>query len=60
MLNVITTPDAEVRNLPKVLWLLLVLLFPVVGAVAWLVAGRPQASGRALPYKANTGRVPAE
>ena len=29
------------RNLPKVAWLLLILLFPVVGPVAWLLAGRP-------------------
>lgn len=57
-INVITTPEDQVRNLPKLLWLLLVLLFPVVGGVAWLVAGRPQAPPRALPYKGNTGIPP--
>lgn len=29
------------RNLPKLVWLLLVVLVPVAGALAWLVLGRP-------------------
>ncbi len=58
VLNIITTPDADVRNLPKLLWLVLVLLFPIVGGIAWLVAGRPQGPVRSLPYKGNTGIPP--
>ena len=42
LVEVIGTPEGAVRNLPKVGWLLLVLLFPLAGSVAWLVAGRPQ------------------
>jgi hypothetical protein len=57
-LNVITTPEDEVRNLPKLVWLLLVLFFPVVGGISWLVAGRPQGPVRSLPYKGNTGVPP--
>ncbi len=59
VLNVLTTPEAEIRNLPKVGWLVLVLLFPLVGGIAWLVAGRPQGPSRSLPYKGNQG-IPAE
>jgi hypothetical protein len=58
-LNVITTPESDVRNLPKMIWLLLVLFFPLVGGIAWLVAGRPQTPAASLPYKGNTG-VPPE
>ena len=57
-LNVITTPEGQVRNLPKLLWLLIVLLFPIVGGIAWLVAGRPQGPARSLPYKGNDGIPP--
>jgi hypothetical protein len=59
VLNVITTPEDQVRNLPKLLWLVLVILLPLIGGIAWLVAGRPQ-NGRpaALPYKGNSGRFP--
>ena len=57
-LNVITTPEGQVRNLPTLLCLVLVLFFPLVGGIAWLVAGRPQGPARSLPYKGNTGTVP--
>lgn len=37
----ISTPDTRIRNLPKAVWVILILLFPLVGSIAWLVAGRP-------------------
>jgi hypothetical protein len=60
VLNVITTPEDQVRNLPKLLWLFLVIFLPLIGGIAWLVAGRPQSTSRTggLPYKGNTGRFP--
>ena len=63
VLNIITTPESEVRNLPKLVWLLLVLVLPLIGGIAWLVAGRPQGAPAAqrqggLPYKGNAGRFP--
>ena len=42
VVDCIQTDDAQVRGLPKLLWLLLILLFPIVGAIAWFIAGRPQ------------------
>jgi hypothetical protein len=42
LIDAIQTPDAEVRNLPKWGWLLLILFIPWVGPIAWLLAGRPQ------------------
>ena len=59
VLNVITTPEGEVRNLPKLLWLLLVVVLPLVGGIAWLIAGRPQGPARSLPPTSNQGRPPA-
>ena len=58
VLNIITTPEGEVRNLPKLLWLVLVVVLPLVGGIAWLVAGRPQGPARSLPYKGNAGVPP--
>jgi len=40
--DVIGSRDGEIRNLPKITWLFIVLLFPLVGSIAWLVAGRPE------------------
>ena len=59
VLNIITTPEGEVRNLPKLLWLLLVVVLPLVGGIAWLIAGRPQGPARSVPYKGNVGVPPA-
>lgn len=44
LIDVITTDEASCRNLPKLLWLVLVLFFNLLGSIAWLVAGRPQRS----------------
>jgi hypothetical protein len=46
LVDVIGSPEHRVRNLPKVAWLLLVLLFPFVGSIAWLAAGRPEGRAR--------------
>lgn len=50
-IEVIQTPERDMRNLSKPVWLLLVLFFPFLGSVAWLVAGRPQAAPRRGPYE---------
>lgn len=42
LVHAITTRDEDVRNLPKVAWILLILFFPVIGSIAWLAAGQPQ------------------
>lgn len=42
LVDVIGTEESRMRHLPKLWWLLLVLFFPFVGSVAWLVAGRPE------------------
>jgi hypothetical protein len=47
LIEVITSRPASVRNLSKNIWLLIVFFFPVIGSIAWLIAGRP-AAGRRL------------
>jgi hypothetical protein len=42
VVDCIQTDDARVRNLPKLLWMLLILVFPIVGSLAWFIAGRPE------------------
>lgn len=43
LLDAIRTPAHEARTLPKWLWVLVTLLFPVVGPIMWLILGRPKA-----------------
>ena len=45
VLDVIATDNVLVRNLDKVIWLMLVIFLPTVGAVAWIGLGRPVNAG---------------
>jgi hypothetical protein len=58
IIDVITTPEFAVRNLPKLIWLFIVILLFDVGSIAWLIAGRPWTNrpGTDLPYKGNRSR----
>jgi hypothetical protein len=56
VVDCIQTDDARVRGLPKLLWLLLILLFPIVGSIAWFIAGRPQ---RGTAGRGPAGRGPS-
>ncbi|GJF29827.1 hypothetical protein KNE206_25270 [Kitasatospora sp. NE20-6] len=48
-IDCLTTPEDRVRHLPKVVWVIIVLLFPLVGSIAWLVAGKNRARGPQEP-----------
>jgi uncharacterized membrane protein AbrB (regulator of aidB expression) len=41
-IDCIQTEESRVRNLPKLAWVLLIVLVSIVGPVAWLLAGRPR------------------
>jgi Phospholipase_D-nuclease N-terminal len=51
LVDVIGRGDGELRNLPKLWWLLIVLFFPFAGSIAYLVAGRPQGAPRRSPHE---------
>jgi hypothetical protein len=70
IIDVITTSESNMRNLPKMAWLFIVLILPDIGSIAWLVAGRnwqgagtsfrSATSARAYPEYDRPGRaVPA-
>ena len=40
--DVITTDESLVRNLPKFVWLMIVIFLSSIGALAWLLLGRPE------------------
>jgi hypothetical protein len=41
VVDAISSRDDEIRNLPKIIWIVLILVFPFVGSIAWLAVGRP-------------------
>ncbi|MDN3028844.1 PLD nuclease N-terminal domain-containing protein [Streptomyces sp. S.PB5] len=47
-IDCISTKEEDVRHMPKPLWAILVLLFPLVGSISWMIAGKkrsPAAEG---------------
>ncbi|HEU4868933.1 MAG TPA: PLD nuclease N-terminal domain-containing protein [Actinomycetota bacterium] len=47
VLDCIATDSSLVRNLPKTLWIMLIIFLPTIGSVAWLLLGRPE---KTRPY----------
>jgi hypothetical protein len=43
-IDCITTQEKDVRHIPKPLWAILILLFPLVGSISWLIVGRDRSS----------------
>lgn len=55
LVDAIGTPPQRVEHLPKVAWIVLVLLFPFVGSIAWLALGRDRG---ARPLTRSQGAAP--
>ncbi len=55
LVDIIQTPEFACRNLSKGWWLVLVIVVPLVGCVAWLVAGRPEREHPARPWQPGSG-----
>jgi Phospholipase_D-nuclease N-terminal len=41
LIDCLARDDDEIRGLPKVVWVFVILLFPLIGSLAWFLAGRP-------------------
>jgi hypothetical protein len=48
LISCLSTEDEDIRALPRIVWVLIILFFSPVGAIAWFFAGRdrPADSGR--------------
>ena len=40
IVDVVRTPRADVRALPKLLWLVIVVILPILGGILWFFFGR--------------------
>jgi phospholipase D-like protein len=53
-----TRAGEEVRILPKWAWVFIILLFPILGPIGWLFAGRPKSDGPSRPMPRGTSAAP--
>lgn len=50
LIDIITRDDSRVRFLPKMVWIIIVILLPLIGSVLWFTLGREHSSdGISMP-----------
>jgi hypothetical protein len=49
LVDIITHQDSQVKYLPKIVWVLLVVFLPLIGSVLWFVLGRDHGDATAQP-----------
>jgi hypothetical protein len=57
VLDAVSSDRTQIRRLPKGLWVAIVLLTFLAGALAWLAWGRPRASAPRRPTLGSSGRT---
>lgn len=46
LIDIITRADWQVQHLPKMVWILLVIVLPLIGSILWFVVGREYTAPR--------------
>jgi hypothetical protein len=57
LISVLSAEDHQVRTLPRLIWVFVILVFPLVGAILYFRAGRPVA-GVGTPFGTVGGGTP--
>lgn len=56
LVDVLQRPEDQLTGMPKVLWVLFMLLIPVIGPLVYLFAGRKRTAGPGSPTGRGYGR----
>ncbi|MEC5184091.1 hypothetical protein RCH12_001550 [Cryobacterium sp. MP_3.1] len=59
LVDIITRQDGQVKHLPKVLWVMLVIFLPVIGSLLWFAIGREYPAPAARSSRSAPRRGPA-
>ncbi|MFJ8577417.1 PLD nuclease N-terminal domain-containing protein [Micromonospora sp. NPDC093277] len=46
LISCLSAEDGEIRALPRIAWVLIILFFPLIGSIAWFAAGREPSARR--------------
>jgi Phospholipase_D-nuclease N-terminal len=52
LIDCLSVEEHEIRALPRIAWVFLIVLVSPIGGIAWFVAGRPERSGARAPDRA--------
>ncbi|SCG69044.1 PLD nuclease N-terminal domain-containing protein [Micromonospora coxensis] len=59
LISCLSAEEERIRALPRFAWVLIILVFPLIGSIAWFLAGRPTPATPAGPpaTRGGSGRV---
>ena len=60
LISCLSAEEDDVRHLPRIAWVLIILFFPLVGSIAWFLAGRERKAGSTVAPPWAAGSRPAE
>jgi hypothetical protein len=46
LISCLSVEEDEIRGLPRLLWVVIILFFPLIGSIVWFLAGRPVTENR--------------
>lgn len=56
LISCLSAEEGEIRALPRIAWVLIILFFPLIGSIAWFAAGREPTVRRArTPWPVGNG-----
>lgn len=55
LISCISAEDGEVRALPRYVWIIIILLFPIVGSIVYFAVGRPIRTAPRQTWRAGGG-----
>jgi hypothetical protein len=60
LISCLSAEEGEIRALPRIAWVLIILIFPLLGPMAWFFAGRPVPAARPAggSWRAGGGGLP--
>ncbi|CAN5318180.1 hypothetical protein BH10ACT7_BH10ACT7_14450 [soil metagenome] len=65
LVDVITSEEWQIKHLPKIFWILLIIFLPLAGSVIWLIAGKDRGTSTDRgsfgdPRRAEVRQAPVE
>ena len=51
VVDIVTRDDSQIKHMPKLMWLILVILLPLVGVVLWFAIGRDHPARSPRPQR---------
>jgi hypothetical protein len=55
LISCLSTEDEDIRTLPRIVWVLIILFFSPIGAIVWFFVGRDQAVRRRQTWRMGGG-----